>query len=1255
MQKRLFYILFILLSLFAVAFSYDYFINKSNDLSGFVADIETTFMNNEEEVEYWLNAPKKLLKVFTIPKDSPVKEKSKKLDELTSIANKDYSLYWFSGDTLKYWSKSEVVPSEEVIVRLKANNAPMFVKLPNGYYQLEIRELGGDLSGQSILSAIPIKREYSFESDYLKNSFISENPIPQNIYIEEYPTDFPIDNKYGDIICYLDASGTSSNKQHQLITLLLFLIAFTYLAIIINNFANYLVERYQPWVGAAFLVSSVMGIRYLSIGQNVAEKFSNLEILSRSFATPVLNSSLGDLIINSVLFLWLMVFFHREFRIKAMINLGPVTRFIMTSLNYFPIVLGLLMITGLFKSLVVDSGIVFDFENVFNLDIFSFLSIISLILLLIALFLFTHRMMLTIKSIGMSRYARLGAFALAILVSMPFIISADLLLVPVKMVLITIIYVLAFDIFIDNKLPGFTWMILWFFLFSAYSAALLFKYNLDRDLETRKDYAVALAESRDSIAEMEINRLSNKIIRNDSLKKLLTIPYPFDVEEKLIREQIEQYSVSGNYVFSNFNYTPIGYSPAYRKLLIKDQDKKIINPILDLYTKARPTDYPNLFIWPRVDKNLDFLIRYSLPIPGNESDSTLVLIGLKKKTQDASRVYTELLLNSKTRYQEKLNEYNLAIYENNILIENRGKIDPELVQIFPNVKEGSFLEQKTETQANLIYRGQDNTFVVLARSRRGLTKGISLFSYLFVLIIITLIVLSVINSLILAIPDSIELTVVGKPSLRNRIQLSVIALNIGSFILIGLVTVAFFRTSTNNYHENRLERKISAVLNNMENDVRLLYGDGKSEIDLASLVVPISRIHKMDINIYDPIGKLLTTSENFIFERGIISDRMDMVALRGLDQLNQPQIIQDEQIGQLKYRSAYVPLHNPKEQVIGYIGLPYYTKDRSLRSDVYDFMGTLLNVYVFLLLLAGAIAIAVANSITRPITTIGEKLKGLKLGKNEPLEWDTQDELGVLIAEYNSMIQKLEKSTELLKQSEREGAWREMAKQVAHEIKNPLTPMKLSIQHLARAYKSNSDNIEPLLNRVSQTLIEQIDGLSKIASEFSNFAKMPSAENNTFVLNDLVRSVHELFDKNQMGMMDINLKMPNKVYTVFADKGHIMRVLNNLIKNAIQAIPDDRRGKIDISIFQRKERVVIKVSDNGQGISDEMKEKVFYPNFTTKNSGMGLGLAISKNIIDAIDGDLYFKTVVNKGTDFFIELPIQEIMDKEQLPVGNEQ
>ncbi|MEZ4932125.1 MAG: ATP-binding protein [Saprospiraceae bacterium] len=217
-----------------------------------------------------------------------------------------------------------------------------------------------------------------------------------------------------------------------------------------------------------------------------------------------------------------------------------------------------------------------------------------------------------------------------------------------------------------------------------------------------------------------------------------------------------------------------------------------------------------------------------------------------------------------------------------------------------------------------------------------------------------------------------------------------------------------------------------------------------------------------------------------------------------------------------------------------------------------------------------------------------------------------------------------------------------MAKQVAHEIKNPLTPMKLSIQYLLHAYQSNPDEAEPLLKRVTKTLIEQIDSLAQIATEFSNFAKMPKAENSEFSINDLVASVHHLF-ANERPDMDISIQLPDKDFEVFADRNHLTRVLNNLFKNAIQAVPDGRKGIIDISLYQEDHKALIRVQDNGTGIPPEVQKKVFTPNFSTKNSGTGLGLAICKSIVEGFNGDIYFETEEDKGTVFYVELPLMKV------------
>ena len=318
------------------------------------------------------------------------------------------------------------------------------------------------------------------------------------------------------------------------------------------------------------------------------------------------------------------------------------------------------------------------------------------------------------------------------------------------------------------------------------------------------------------------------------------------------------------------------------------------------------------------------------------------------------------------------------------------------------------------------------------------------------------------------------------------------------------------------------------------------------------------------------------------------------------------------------------------------------SSEASYGTRLANLVNTLLNIYVFLFLIAASLATLLANSITSPLVTLADKLQRIRLGKsNEILDWKGQDEIGELIQNYNQMVGQLDESARLLARTERDSAWREMAKQVAHEIKNPLTPMKLSIQYLQQTLRSGTEDIKEMAQNVCATLIEQIDSLSKIATEFSTFAKMPQAENEKLVLNEILSSVHDLFRKRSD--IDIHLSVPIDEMYVFADKVQVIRVLNNLINNAIQAIPESRRGRIEISLDSNSKNAVICVQDNGSGIPEEMQSKVFLPNFTSKSSGTGLGLAMCQQIIESANGRIYFHTMPGKGTKFYVELPLMRM------------
>jgi nitrogen fixation/metabolism regulation signal transduction histidine kinase len=409
---------------------------------------------------------------------------------------------------------------------------------------------------------------------------------------------------------------------------------------------------------------------------------------------------------------------------------------------------------------------------------------------------------------------------------------------------------------------------------------------------------------------------------------------------------------------------------------------------------------------------------------------------------------------------------------------------------------------------------------------------------------------------------------------------------------------------------------------------------------LDELLIKFSQIFFVDINVYDLDGFLLATSRPEIFERGLISKQMNSSAYNELVFNKKALIIRKEQIGELSYSSVYIPFENKDNKVIAYVNLPYFTDDDNLQKNISNLLITTINIYVILFLLAIVLAFFISTNITRPLRMLQSKFKNVELGKkHQEISYKKDDEVGALVTEYNRMVAELEKSVKKLAESERENAWREMAKQIAHEIKNPLTPMKLSVQLLQRSWNDNKENFETRLNGVSNTLIEQIDTLSSIASEFSAFAKMPKAQDEEVNLSAKLQTVVQLFENTRDADIKIDLHGNNEVY-ILADKEQISRVFINIIKNGIQSIPEGVRGKIYVELTTYANYAKVTIEDNGSGIPDDRKGQLFKPSFTTKTTGMGMGLAIVKNIINSSNGEIWFESELGKGTKFFVEFPL---------------
>lgn len=585
-------------------------------------------------------------------------------------------------------------------------------------------------------------------------------------------------------------------------------------------------------------------------------------------------------------------------------------------------------------------------------------------------------------------------------------------------------------------------------------------------------------------------------------------------------------------------------------------------------------------------------------------------------------------------------KYSLGVYQDDQLIFAHQYDYALVLADHRRLEEGEFYEIASGPDRTDIICDLGDQVILLGKKVEGANQILSLFSLIFTVYSFLLFILAGLNALFGFLPKNMELTISPRPSLRNKIQLSVVIIIILTFVIVGLLTVYYIRSNSRADELRRYDERLRNIAGSIRQSLSPDTTAWRLDVRQASR---IALANSTSNKIYDPEGNLLHQQEINSGQDPQLIVKMAFLPKLILDAGFRDYYLtgtheQDRLTGKPP-DVGFVSIHNGAAQS-GYIELTelFPSGADGGESGTGIFM-TLLNAYVFIFLLAIGMAVFMGRSITGPVAQLSEKLKKIRLGKkNETIDWKIDDEVGELIRDYNAMVTKLDESAMMLAQSERDTAWREMAKQVAHEIKNPLTPMKLSIQYLQNAASRGEDTDLPaMIKRVSKTLIEQIDNLTHIASEFSSYAKMPQALNEVFVINDVVASVHDLFRKRED--MDIQLQVPINDLYVFADKSQIIRVLNNIVKNAIQSIPKTRRGLIHIKLNYTDDLVILSIHDNGTGIDEHMRDKVFYPNFTTKSSGMGLGLAICSDIIQSFDGRIYFETEKGVGTTFIIELP----------------
>lgn len=479
-------------------------------------------------------------------------------------------------------------------------------------------------------------------------------------------------------------------------------------------------------------------------------------------------------------------------------------------------------------------------------------------------------------------------------------------------------------------------------------------------------------------------------------------------------------------------------------------------------------------------------------------------------------------------------------------------------------------------------------------------------------------------------------------SLRQRIFLSMLFLTTFSTILISIVSLIHFRYEAKEYHEERLSRKESAIKEHIEyilqttsyplitKNIKYIFKDRIHEL---------SDIHSLEINFFDLKGRLIISSKSaFKIDKKIPNINSEI--LKNLEKSSEKRIvITKSQENETYLKTSYSYIKDNKFKNLAILNIPYEENSDFYNEEAKKFLTRYAQVYALMFIISILLSFLLSRNITKSISQISEKLEITQLNeRNQKLTLQPgNQEINGLILSYNNMVDSLEESAQKLAQSEREHAWREMAKQVAHEIKNPLTPMRLTIQSFQRKFDANDPNINQKLSDYSEMLIQQIDTMTTVASAFSNFANMPGQQNEMLNIVQISKKALEIFDEEYIQFITTE----KEINTLF-DRAQLTRIVTNLVKNAIQAIPENQETKsVVVNLSRIEKHFELKISDNGTGISAENAAFIFEPKFTTKNSGMGLGLAIIKNIIENYNGTITFETQERIGTTFIVTLPIK--------------
>ncbi|MES2646278.1 MAG: ATP-binding protein [Bacteroidota bacterium] len=1218
---------------YTFTFIFNNYWSKYASYDSVTKSFQKSVTERERQFEEWVQDSTFLLKLV---------DSVESVNAISKLKEQPFHVFLFGeGDTTDvpvFWSTNAVLPDSYHINFYPTGS---FVKYGNGQYELLKRNVKLHNKPYVVVGLLQLHEEFFIENGSLRREYPGFPGLGGKMSLTTSLTAYPLVGENGKPIIYFEPQVDEPIYVFNFASFLIEFVACIFLFLFISKLSQDLVARNLP--GGLIIFLAIVCLLRWAVGKyGIPIAVNQFPLLSEGSLLNVQSADeLKRFILNAVFGLWVGSFLTRNTALilQFLGGLGRELKWLVIIVCAVVVAGGHFFLAYMVRDLYLNSAVAFDLTNFFSFNYTTILSFLVIFLLCV-----NHYMVLRFAVLVFMRLSTTRNWVILTLLSFAGLVLLSLLpdrtlVFPllVSLIWLLLFFTAGFTRLIKPAPTSSGIVVAWLFIYS-FSLSLFLGMLSDSRLETKtSNISRSLLLQKDETSEYLVRIAAASVKRIDWLQLLNECKSERDC--RMQKDSI---------ISAHFS----GYLDRYKtSLYFFDRDKAGVYNGRDISyeslntlfsTQGTPIDNSNLAFFGESFDQFGYVIKQEIrnKLNGVLEGHLFVLI---RSLRSSNQAFAPELFRQLQNFAINLPpDYSYAWYKNGTLVEQYRNYPFQTTLPPAMVGNQSMWEHKTGDTYELWTSAGGDTVLALAAQRNVFISFISMLAYLFGAFLIFYFILAMSALVIKGKLFSGEAFDKINLNLQTKIRLTVIAILMISFIIVAVVTISFFISQFKSENTEKLAKTVQTVSAEITRNIPANYDTLSRDAQLTvlqRLLFSITKGQDIDVNCFDTTGIIIASTQKILFEKGVISPMADPLVWWNLTNGEVHRYISEENIGNLSFSSIYQPLLNKKNEVFLYLQVPFFASQNELNQEISNFLVILINIIAFVFLLSGSLAYWISGNISKSFNLIAEKMDRIRLSEhNERIEWAPKDEIGNLVFQYNKMVDQLEDSAKKMARTERELAWREMAKQVAHEIKNPLTPMKLSLQFLQKAIQEKNSDVNQITERVATNLVSQIDHLSKIATEFSQFANLGNYKPELFNLQFTMRDVIQMYEMQEnLSVRWHSLSQPLNIY---ADKTQINRLLTNLFQNASEAGEQQKITEIVIGERLIPGAVVVSFADNGHGIPESLKHNIFMPNFTTKSAGTGLGLSICKAIVENAGGTIWFETETGIGTTFYVRLPL---------------